>query len=61
MDNNILIGGAAGQGMKSLSHIISIAHKRHGYHQIKKIHLNGMKIICIILNMIHQILILLMN
>jgi 2-oxoglutarate ferredoxin oxidoreductase subunit alpha len=32
MDNNILIGGAAGQGMKSLSHIISIALKRHGYH-----------------------------
>ena len=35
MDNNILIGGATGQGMKSLSHIISIARKRHGYHFLK--------------------------
>lgn len=32
MKRNILIGGAAGQGMKSLSHIISLALKRHGYY-----------------------------
>jgi len=32
MKKNILIGGAAGQGMKSLSHIIGLALKRHGYY-----------------------------
>lgn len=32
MNYNILIGGAAGQGMKSLSKIISLSLKRHGYH-----------------------------
>lgn len=32
MNYNILIGGAAGQGMKSLSKIIGLSLKRHGYH-----------------------------
>lgn len=32
MNYNILIGGAAGQGMKSLSSVISLALKRHGYN-----------------------------
>lgn len=32
MNYNILVGGAAGQGMKSLSKIISLSLKRHGYH-----------------------------
>jgi len=32
MNYNVLIGGAAGQGMKSLSNIISLSLKRHGYH-----------------------------
>lgn len=32
MNYNILVGGAAGQGMKSLSNIISLSLKRHGYH-----------------------------
>lgn len=32
MNKNILIGGAAGQGMKSLSHIIGLALKKHGFY-----------------------------
>lgn len=32
MEYNILIGGAAGQGMKSLASIIGLSLKRHGYH-----------------------------